>query len=223
MIQMIRSRHLARAALVAAACLAPLLLVGAGSATTITVPPGASVQEAVDRAPWGGTVRLEPGLHQGPVLVRKPLALQGTPGARLTAPVEAGWVVRVEADRVRISALSTQGGSTGIFVQDADGVSIHDVAVHGPDLHGIEIVDASARITSVHVVGMHHPMAQGIEVRNADHRPETYVGDSVVVGGQEGLVSHVARVHFERNEVRDTTMRAITITERPCSLSLRTQ
>jgi hypothetical protein len=206
-------RRLARVAMVAGACGALVLLVGAGSTTTVAVPPGASVQEAVDLAPAGGTVRLESGVHQGPVLIRKTLALTGAPGARLVAPIEDRWVLRAEADGVSVSSLTIEGASTGIFVQDADAVSIHDVAVHDPDLHGIEIVDASARITAVRVEGMRHPMAQGIEVRNADHRPETYVGESIVIGGQEGLVSHVARVHFEHNVVQDTTMRAITITE----------
>ncbi|MBW3595499.1 MAG: right-handed parallel beta-helix repeat-containing protein [Actinobacteria bacterium] len=179
---------------------------------SIAITPDMDLADAVAAAPAGATLVLAPGTYRGPVEVTRPLAIEGE-GAAIVAPVDADAVLAVSADDVRVAGVSIRGGSTGVLVRDADGVVIEEVSVTGSDLHGIEIVDASATITAASVADLRHEMAQGIEIRNSDGRPRTVVADTKVRGGQEGIVTHVSEVIFENNFVTDTTMRGIVVTE----------
>jgi nitrous oxidase accessory protein len=189
------------------------LLIGPGSTTRVVVSAGESLQQAVDLAPSGSVVYLEPGIHRGPIRILKPLTLAGSGDARVVSPSTADAGIDIASDRVRIEGITATGGSSGIFLQDVEGISIHDVTVQGAVLHGIELSGASARITSVHIEALRHRFAHGIGVRFSYHRPKTRVAGSVVAGGWEGLVSHASRVVFEDNSVVGTTMRGIKITE----------
>jgi Right handed beta helix region len=54
---------------------------------------------------------------------------------------------------------------------------------------------------------------QGIDISFAFDLPLSKVTDCRVIGGQEGIVSHMAHVDFHENRVRNTTLRAIAVTE----------
>lgn len=202
----------------AAAAVLVAVLIGGGAwlldrPTIIRVTPGDDLASVVGSAPAGAVVVLSEGTHDGPVSIDRPLTLRGGPVSRIVAPRDTPAAVAVAADRVALEGITTFGGSTGILVREVDRVVLDSVRVVGADLHGIEIVDASARISGVEVAPPRHELAQGIEVRNADGRPDTVIEDSTVSGGMEGIVSHVAEVVIENNVVRDTTMRGITLTE----------
>ncbi len=169
----------------------------------VVVAPGRDVT-AVARSHPGDVLLLAPGRHRAFRLL-DPVTVRGAPGSR----VEGG--VEVRAGGTRLEDLSVHGG--GVLVRDVDDVVIDGVSVTGADLHGIEVVDASARITDCRIRGLASPFAQGIEVRNANSRPRTTVRRCTVVGGQEGIVAHVSRVDFEDNRVTGTTLRAIAVTE----------
>jgi hypothetical protein len=171
------------------------------------------LQAALDLAPQGSIVLLDPGRHQGGVRVERPVTIRGLPGAMVTAATDAPAVLTVAADGVLIEDTTLEAGPTGLVIREAQGVIVRDVRVTGSDLHGIEVIDAAAHISRVRVDGLVHPMAQGIEVRNSDGRPDTVIESSRVTGGQEGIVSHVSEVVVRDNHVDHTTMRAITITE----------
>lgn len=189
----------------AATALALGWFAGRGPAV-VDVSPGMPVEAALGSAPAGSVLRLLPGEHE-PFAVRSPAAVVAEPGATV------GGGIRVLADGVRLSGLTVVGGENGVTVREADGVVLTDVVVRGAELHGIEVVDASARITGCAVTGLASPYAQGIEIRNANGRSRTVVEGCTVRSGQEGLVSHVSRVEFVGNEVSGTTMRGITVTE----------
>ncbi|HWO69310.1 MAG TPA: right-handed parallel beta-helix repeat-containing protein [Actinomycetota bacterium] len=172
----------------------------------IEVPAGRPVEAAVRGAPEGAVVRLGPGLHGG-FTVRRALSVVAEPGAAVRGPV----VVR--ADGVRLEGLTIVGGRSGVVVREADDARLVGVTVRGAELHGIEVVDGSARIEGCRIEGLASPYAQGVEVRNAAGRPRTVVRGCVVAGGQEGLVSHVSRVEFLGNRVSGTALRAIAVTE----------
>lgn len=179
----------------------------------VRVDPGDDLGSVLEAAPANAVVVLAAGEHRGSVSIDRNLTLRGEPASRVVAPRDAPAVLTVLADDVRVEGITTFGGSTGILVREVDRVVLDSVQVTGADLHGIEIVDASARLSAVEVASLRHPLAQGIEVRNADGRPDTVIEHSTVSGGMEGIVSHVAEVVIENNVVRDTTLRGVTVTE----------
>lgn len=179
----------------------------------VRVEPGRSLQEAIDSAPSGARLELAAGVHEGPVVVDKPLELTSVAGASLEVSEHVEAALSVVADDVRIAGLTIIGGDTGIRVREVEGVSLHRVTVRDARYHGIEAIDATVRISAADVSGLRDELAQGIEIRNSDGRPDSLIEGSTVRGGQEGIVSHVSEVLIRDNTVRDTTLRGITITE----------
>ncbi|MDP9067483.1 MAG: right-handed parallel beta-helix repeat-containing protein [Actinomycetota bacterium] len=204
-------KRAAAAAAVAVAVVAGVAI--AGRPVTLHVPAGDDLRHAIASAPAGAIIRLGPGTHTGPVHVDKTVTLQGEQGAVLRVPASVDIALRVTADDVRVRDLAVEGGVQGITVREAEDVVLEGVTISGVRLHGIEVVDASARISGARVSDMTSEYAQGIEVRYADNRPLTLVENSQIEGGQEGIVSHVSRVDFSRNIVTGTTMRGVAITE----------
>lgn len=193
--------------------MAGIVTVALSRPATVEVAPGDSLQTALDAAPDGAIVHLAPGTHEGPVTIAKAVTLQGELGAVISAPIDAPRVVAVSADDVRMQDVTVQGGVEGITIREAEDVILRDVHVIGANLHGIEVVDAEAHISGARVQGLRSEYAQGIEVRYADNHPMTVVENSTVVGGLEGIVSHVSRVDFSSNFVSETTLRGVAITE----------
>jgi hypothetical protein len=153
----------------------------------------------------GAVIELAEGEHEAFTL-DVAATVRGRPGA-----VVAGGV-RVAVDHARLEGVHVVGGQGGILVE-ADQVVLDGVVVRGAELHGIEVVDGSATISDCRVSGLTSVYAQGVEIRNALTRPRTVVSGCTVEGGQEGIVSHVARVEFLGNHVSGTDLRGIAVTE----------
>jgi hypothetical protein len=182
-------------------------------ASIVEVHAGESLQTELAGAPPGSTVVLSGGAYEGPIVIDKPLTLRGTGVALVTAALSDVAAIKVTSDHVVLEDLSVVGGDSGIIVRGVEDVLLRGVSVEGAELHGIEIVDASARIEDAFVGGLRNAMAQGIEIRNSDGRPDSVVTGSVIRGGQEGIVSHVSEVVVQDNLVEASTMRGIAITE----------
>lgn len=180
---------------------------------TIRVPAGVSLQGALDEAPAGAVLVLEPGVHRGPIAIERRVTMRGEEGAVVSAGRDADAAVAIHAAGTALRDLRIEGGQTGVYVRDVGDVLLEDLLIRGSEMEGIDIADSAATVRGVTVRDLAHPMAQGIEVRNSEHRGVITVADSLVEGGQEGIVSHVSRVRFENNTVVGTTMHAISITE----------
>ena len=168
-----------------------LLAVAAGGTAWAALPP---------------TVVLEAGVHRGPLVLDYAQTLVGEPGA-----VVRGGIL-VTADDVTLRDVTVIGGEVGIEVDGAKDVVLERVHVAGAALDGINTRRASVTIRDC-VVDSPGPYAQGIDISFAfDLEPST-VEDCTVSGGQEGIVSHFARVVVRDNTVRATRLRAITVTE----------
>ena len=63
------------------------MLEPANSAFDVTVAPGEGVQAAVDRCPAGGSVLLQPGTHEGPLVLSPDKRVR----ARAGQPADGGW------------------------------------------------------------------------------------------------------------------------------------
>ena len=171
--------------------------------TVVVVEPGTPLA-GVLRA--GVTVELAPGRHE-PFTVDVPATVRGHAGA-----VVAGGIV-VTADGARLQDLTVAGGQDGITVRGARDVVITGAHVSGVTMHGIEVVEATATIRDCRVTAPAGRYVQGVEVRNSAGLGRTVVEGCTVAGGQEGLVAHVSRVELRGNDVAQTTMRAIAVTE----------
>lgn len=182
-----------------------------GRSEQFTVRPGENLQAVIADASSGDTVELLPGRYEGPVTVEKGIRLVGQ-GAVIAVPGDSSAALFVAGDGAIIDGLTLLGGENGLTVREAEGVVVREVTASNQTMHGIEVVDGSARISgaNIEVVG---EFAQGIEIRNSDGRPDSVIEGSTVIGGQEGIVSHVSEVVVLDNVVTHATLRGITITE----------
>jgi Right handed beta helix region len=152
------------------------------------------------------TYSLEAGFYEGPITLDRPQTLDGSPGT-----VVRGGIV-ITSDGVTVRDVTVIGGRNGIEVHDSTNVRLENVTVADTTMDGIH-----ARRSSLTVRGCSIRQAgeytQGIDISFAFDLPTSRVERCTVVGGQEGIVSHMAHVDFRRNHVRETTMRAITVSE----------
>ena len=89
-----------------------LVLLGLTSMTS-----AATLQERVDAAAPHEVIRVEPGIHSGPIVIDKPLTLLGEPGAEIRGH-NKGSVVTIAADDVTLSGLRIT--SSGLQLLDDD-------------------------------------------------------------------------------------------------------
>jgi hypothetical protein len=174
--------------------------------STVEVPAGRSVAEAIEGAPAGATVRLLPGRH-APFEVSRRVTVRALPGAVVKGPVT------IRADGARLSGVVIRGGESGVTVDRARDVRLDGLVVRSAELHGVEVVAGTAVLRNCSISGLTNPFAQGVEVRNASGLGRSVVEGCVIEGGQEGIVSHVSRIEVLGNEVGETSMRAIAVTE----------
>ena len=153
------------------------------------------------------TVRLEPGVHAGPLVLDHAQTVVGEPGA----VVEGGIVVT--ADDVTLRDLTVRGGEYGIEVRNAESVEIDGVVVESAELDGINARQSEVEIRDCEIRSLPGAATQGIDISFASTLPASLVENCVVVGGSEGIVSHMANVMVRDNHVRSTELRGIAVTE----------
>jgi hypothetical protein len=153
------------------------------------------------------TTALAAGVHDGPLIVDRTQALIGEPGA----VVRGG--IRITADGVTIRGIRVLGGENGIEVDGAVGVLLDRVEVVGAAVDGINVRRSSVQIRDCTVTGLRSAYAQGIDLSFSFDLGPSRVDRCTIVGGQEGIVSHFARVLVHGNSIRGATMRGITVTE----------
>ena len=77
----------------------------------------ATLQERIDAAAPGDTIRIEAGVHAGPIVINKPLTVVGERGAEIRGDGR-GNVVTIAADDVTLSGLRITG--SGLQLSDDD-------------------------------------------------------------------------------------------------------
>jgi hypothetical protein len=195
-------RHLAVLVLLAA-----FVPVAAAAATT-EVPPGTSLQSAVDAAAPGDTLILSPGLYPGAVVIDKPLRITGK-GAAFIDPLGAAVGVEIAADDVKIvvrkfkkgpswpglvigldsscptEALLRVDGHSGIIVRN----------VHGPDqcvtepAMGFDIANVSdSRFKNIRA----NAQDTGLRVRQLVERANVTVSIPAMVADVAALFENIA-------------------------------
>ena len=178
----------------------------AGAALVLAAPAAVLVVLGTAAATLPPTVVLEAGVHSGPIIIEHSQKLVGEPGA----VVEGGIVIT--SDDVTVRDIAVVGGEYGIEIQDAENVVLEDVSISGATMDGVHARRSSLTIRRCDV-RMTGPYTQGIDISFAFDLSPSEVTECNVVGGQEGIVSHMAHVDFHENEVRKTSLRAIAVTE----------
>ena len=153
------------------------------------------------------TIRLPAGVHAGPLLLDRAVTLTGDPGA----VVEGGIVIT--ADDVTVRDLTVRGGEHGIEVRDAESVELDRVVVEHAELDGISARRSEVDVEDCVVRSLRAPQAQGIDISFSSRLPPSRVHGCEVVGGAEGIVTHMANVEVRDNRVRQTSLRGIAVTE----------
>lgn len=180
---------------------------------TVVVDSGeGNLVRAIAAAAPGDLLRLETGLHYGPVIVDRPLAIEGDDGAIIDGGGE-GSVITISAPDVVIRGVTIRnsGGSletqdSGIFVDKAgDRARIEGNRLDG-NLIGIYFSgpdDAVARGNQI--VGRRGPRmndrGNGVQLWNT---PGSVVEDNSIRYGRDGIfVTTSSNNAFRNNEFRD--------------------
>ncbi|MEB2312261.1 MAG: nitrous oxide reductase family maturation protein NosD [Sorangiineae bacterium] len=173
------------------------------------VKAGRAAQAALDAAPAGSTVCLEPGQHAGPLVLRHPLTLWGPPSA----------VVKSSGDGTTIDVKSSGVALLGFTVDGSGGrYDLLDAAVHvqGSDVRveGLEIknavfgvlVDQSRRVRILNnlVRGTNEPAIglRGDAIRLWETE-DSVVSHNRVLAGRDVVVWYSSGNLFEHNVVTD--------------------
>jgi hypothetical protein len=152
-------------------------------------------------------VQLAAGVHQGPLVITRREVLVGAPGA----VVRGGIVVR--ANGVTIRNVSVVGGENGITVDGYRGTTLDGVSVSGARLDGIHVRGAAIRIHDCSVDMLGNALGQGIDISYTMGYGMNMVDGCNVVGGMEGIVTHVSMSEIADNTVSRTAMHGISMTE----------
>jgi nitrous oxidase accessory protein len=78
----------------------------------------ATLRQRIDAATPGQTIRIEVGVHAGPIVINKPLTLVGERGAEIRGNGK-GNVVTIAADDVTLSGLRITGSGLQLMDDDA--------------------------------------------------------------------------------------------------------
>ncbi|MGK7865437.1 nitrous oxide reductase family maturation protein NosD [Falsiroseomonas sp. E2-1-a4] len=169
---------------------AAVLVLDAGTAAArTTVEPGQSVQAAIAAEPPGGTVELLPGVHHGPLLLDRAVALEGRDGSILEGPGR-GSVVTVTAEGAAVRGLTLRGSGSDLSGMDS-GVLLRQSA-RGAIVEDNRIED---NLFGVYVHGAEHAIVRRNVITGQRGRRMSERGDGVSVWNAPG-----ARV--EGNDIR---------------------
>ncbi len=193
-------RGVKRGSVAAAAGL--LLFAANAAAKTIEVTAGGdNLRRAVASAGPHDTLKIGPGVHEGPIALEKPLTLEGEAGAIVDGK-GTGRVIEVTSPDVVIRGLGIRGSGTrldqmdaAIFLEQSAARAIVEnndiegnlvgVYVHGP-------VDAVVK--SNKIVGRtdlwQSEAGNGIYLWNA---PGAEILDNDITGGRDGIFTNVSR------------------------------
>ena len=197
--------------LCAAACggppnVAPILAAPPRPAQGIDVAPGATLQNAVDAAPAGATLRLQAGDYTGPVRVTKPMSIWG-PAEAIVRGAE-GSTLRVVADQVSLRGFTVVGSGQRFDLMDG-GVWLqgNELTVEGltvrESLFGILVERCQrATIRGNTVIGTGLPAmglrGDGIRLWETT---DSQVTDNEVRDSRDVVVWYSSRNHLARNRV----------------------
>ena len=133
---------------------------------SVTVGPDDDLQAAIDTAPNGTTVALDPGRYSGPIEIDHPITLRGADAT--IAGDGKGSVISVTADRVAIEGVTITGVGNQTRNPDAVAGDSWDANIELGYGHGDAAIKATgANDTLVADVTVPHTPANGVLLRRS--------------------------------------------------------
>ncbi len=171
-------------------------------AETIAVPAGADgLRAAVAEAPAGVVLRLAAGVHTGPVVIERPLVLEGEDGAVVQGAGQ-GKVISVSAPDVTVRNLTVRGSGTSLFGMDS-GIFLDKEA----ERTLVENNRLESNLIGIYIWGARNARVRGNRVTGRDDLRLSERGNGVQVWNAPGAVvegNDIARV---RDGIFTTTSR----------------
>ena len=126
-----------------------LTLVGLGGtlaeAKTLKVPSKfATIQEAIDAASSGDSIRISSGTFTENIVIDKKLKIRGKSKTRIVAADDSEPVVTIAAANVELKRLDIRGGSFGVVGLDVSNAKLLSLRVHDASSHGISLFNFNA-------------------------------------------------------------------------------
>lgn len=183
------------------------------AAEWIVTPSGGQTLSAVlDEAAPGDSILLKAGRHDGPLVIDKPVTLEGEDGAAIVGNGK-GSVVTIEAPGVTVRGIEITGSGmslpdldSGIFAaRTATGAIIEDNTLTG-NLFGIYLHGAKDSLARKNVIvglkdGRMSEFGSGVSVWNA---PGGKVIDNDISFGRDGIATMASKKNvFSGNRFRD--------------------
>ena len=168
---------------------------GAAAATVAVEPGGEALARAIAAAAPGDVLRLKPGVHLGPVIVDKPLILEGEPGAVVDGQGR-GSTIKVTAPdatlrrlEVRNSGLDLEAHNSGIFLDKIATGAVVELNRVEDNLVGVYVWGAAnAAVRRNTIIGRKdirvNQRGNGVQVWNA---PGARIIDNDISFGRDGI------------------------------------
>ncbi|HDO52433.1 MAG TPA: nitrous oxide reductase family maturation protein NosD, partial [Rhizobiales bacterium] len=183
----------------------------AGAAATLKIEPGGErLAEALSRASPGDILVLEPGIHNGPVVIGKSLVLEGRAGAVIDGG-GASRVITVDAPDVTVRGIKVTGSGglletedSGIFItRKGDRALIANNRIEG-NLIGVYLKGPKqARVSGNRIIGLSAmrlaERGNGVQLWNT---PGSIIENNEISAGRDGIfVTTSKRNIFRRNRI----------------------
>ena len=178
----------------------------------VTPGDGSALVEAVERAAAGDKIVFRSGTYRGPLILKKPIILEGSPGAVLIGD-DKGSVLTVDAADVTVRGLEIRGSGSnletmdsGIFATEAATGAVIENNTISENLYGIYIHGAKDSVTRGNrIVGIKEgrlsESGNGVTVWNA---PGAKVLGNDISFGRDGIATNASRRNvFSKNRFHD--------------------
>ena len=114
-------------------------------AKTLKVPSKfATIQEAIDAASAGDSIRISSGTFTENIVIDKELKIRGKSKTRIVAADDSEPVVTIAADNVELKRLDIRGGTFGVVGLDVSNAKLLSLRVHNASSHGISLFNFNA-------------------------------------------------------------------------------
>ncbi|MQU92859.1 nitrous oxide reductase family maturation protein NosD [Sinorhizobium meliloti] len=178
----------------------------------VTPSDGPTLSAVLKAAAPGDRIRLKPGRHDGPLIIDKPVTLDGEGGASIVGNGR-GSVITIEAAKVAVRGIEITGSGMNLPTLDsgilaartATGVIIENNTLTG-NLFGIYLHGAKDSLARKNVIvglkdGRMSEFGSGISIWNA---PGGKVIDNDISFGRDGIATMASKKNvFSGNRFRD--------------------
>ena len=186
-----------------------LAATSAMSAERVVTPCQGCLAEAIAGAEPGDVLILEDGIHEGAVIIDRPLMIRGTRDAIVDGKGQ-GTVITIDAPDVTLSGFAVTGSGnqnqnldSGVkILKQADRAVVQrlflDRNMHGIDVHG----GVDSRVIGNEIIGTEHPhmnaRGNGIYIWNS---PGTLIEGNSVRYGRDGIFSNTSKDSIYRGNI----------------------